>query len=214
MKTPQAGEAARDGAGWCRQTATLLVAVWLLASCAVQTTSATNGCAGNNECKDGRVCADRLCTYPEDLARRQAARHVGEGLLKALAAGEPRYFASLWLDAQDYAFAFDFPPSDNPAVAREQALTEEFAALLRSGRDWSRVSLTRFEPGASRPIPAGSEHAKQNLARLQGSRLYFKEPGVEGEQVLLISDLLLLRGRWRLFRLAPSAASLDGGGRR
>lgn len=193
-----------------------LSAFVLLAGCSVQPGLATSGCASDSQCKDGRVCADRICSYPEDLARRNAAQHLGEVLLRALAQGEPRIFASTWPDAADYAWAFDFSPIAGDPLGealiakRTQSLTDDFGALLGGGGDWTQASFTRFEPGRSRPIVAGTEHAKRNLERLEDSRLYFKVPGVEEERMVTISSVLLLRGRWRLFRLTPPASSPDG----
>ena len=184
----------------------IFTAVSLACACKVDVAEDAGGCTKNDDCRHGRSCIDRICTYPEEAERLEAARAPAERVFDALVAAEPRYYAGAWPMGQDYDWGFDLDsPGDDPGLdravlieKRENKFNEDFSGVL-DRCDWEKAVFVRFEPGRFAPIPKGRDRARRPLERLVDSRVVYKLNGREGE--LGIAELIRLRGRWRLFAL-------------
>ncbi|RJO71501.1 MAG: hypothetical protein C4523_04010 [Myxococcales bacterium] len=186
--------------------ATTLLFLLLLSACQVDEPRVADGCASDADCRLGRVCVDRICSYSEDAAREETTEIVARRILATLAANNEGGFSLSWPDTLDYEWGFDFGPdaaSADPTrqalvIDREKLLIEDFRAIVKE-KDWTGATFVAFEPGSYAPIPTGQDRARLPLDRLRDSRIVYELDGKQNR--LTVAQLIRLRGRWRVFAL-------------
>lgn len=188
----------------------LFLTALLVFSCQIEKSDITSGCKSDSDCRDGRVCLERICTYPYEAELLEPASETARKLFLSLSYGSVPNFKSLWMIDEDYDWGFDLGGSSDDPGEREEnrdmiieqledELLEDFSKILEE-RDFEGAEYVRFEPGSYAPIPKGRERAIMPLDRLKASRIVYQKEG--REKKLAVAQLIRLRGRWRLFRLS------------
>jgi hypothetical protein len=177
-----------------------------LCACQIERQGAGAGCDSDAQCRDGRVCLDRICRFEEEAASYNTAQTCAWALAASLSIAEPRAFATIIPTEQDLDWAFDWREEIGPQTGLsltrkdqlEVALYEDFGELAQTG-DYAGGKLVEFLPGESVPIPQGENLALRDLDTLVDSTAIIEVDGNQRE--LRIQRMIRLRGHWRLFRL-------------
>ncbi len=159
-----------------------------------------SGCVSDADCREGRVCRDRICLYPEEAERLEPAEALARRVLESLAESEPRRFVVALPLEEDYRWAFRTEsyagsPEDTHA-RREAGLLSLFAEMAESGA-YEGAEFVSFTAGRYAPVPEGREDSLRGLDRLVDSRVRYRKGGEEKE--MLLGQLIRFRNRWRLF---------------
>lgn len=176
-------------------TAVLLVFLTLV-GCGVET-SEHLGCLDEEDCRDQRLCVDRICVFAEEAETMERAETLADRIFLSLKRSDLRYYMSAWPTVEDLEWGFE-DMTFTRLAGLESELENKFVRLLAE-YDFSMAEFKSFEAGVYLPIPEGENLAVRDLDSLKNSTLRFTDRGES--HTINIGRLVRLRGRWRLLEL-------------
>ena len=160
------------------------------------------GCLDDGDCRSGRVCVERICTYPEQGDPGFSLDFLGAQLFQALISGERDDLYAAALSVVDYDRIFDFPDQiqlEGIYFFVTRQLLEDLESM-RLEIPLAGLEYIELHPGEFAPLAPGEQRAREALDRLRDNLLVVREPSGRN-RYLQVGNIIRVDGRWKVFSL-------------